>query len=48
MSRLLVHRGGVIKTATLRDATGWDELVDDLKAGRSLYGIGYEVKYSLV
>ena len=23
-------RGGVITTATLRDATGWDELVDDL------------------
>ena len=30
-TRLLVGpRGGVITTATLRDATGWDELVDDL------------------
>ena len=30
-ARLLVGpRGGVIATATLRDATGWDELVDDL------------------
>ena len=30
-ARLLVGpRGGVITTATLRDATGWDELVDDL------------------
>jgi integrase len=30
-ARLLVDpRGGVITTATLRDATGWDELVDDL------------------
>ena len=30
-ARLLVGpRGGVITTATLRDATRWDELVDDL------------------
>ena len=30
-ARLLVGpRGGVITTATLRDATGWDQLVDDL------------------
>jgi integrase len=30
-ARLLVGpRGGVITAATLRDATGWDELVDDL------------------
>jgi integrase len=30
-ARLLVGpRGEVITTATLRDATGWDELVDDL------------------
>lgn len=29
--RLLVGpRGGVVSTATLRDATGWDQLVDDL------------------
>jgi integrase len=24
------HGGGVITTATLRDATGWDKLVDEL------------------
>ena len=30
-SRLLVGpRGGVVTTATLRDATGWDQLVNDL------------------
>jgi integrase len=30
-TRLLVGpRGGVITTATLRDATGWDQLVNDL------------------
>jgi hypothetical protein len=30
-ARLLVGpRGGVTTTATLRNATGWDELVDDL------------------
>lgn len=29
--RLLIGpRGGVVSTATLRDATGWDQLVDDL------------------
>ena len=33
---LVGPRGGVITTATLRDATGWDKLVDDLE----LTGLG--------
>jgi integrase len=40
-ARLLVGpRGGVITTATLRDATRWDELVNDLElAGLGRHGL---------